>query len=167
MPPDRLQSNMKGDGNMRLSTAILVILGLPIALFAQAGPKLSLRLERVQSESAGGREVRVRVQITNISQHIVDLLISSPEADFTFAVVAPDGQPAPLTKEGERRRSVPGGGSHVLVTLPPGQSTSFGVCVLSDLLDFSKSGIYHIVASRHYDPLGETDSSNVLEAILP
>lgn len=155
---------------MKLVVAALITAALQTAVFPQAAPKLSLKLEREPTEDASGQTVWLTVRITNISQQNVDVLMSSNhELQYTFSVIGPDGRPAPPTKDAEKLRRTPrGSGSQQLFTLKPGQSASWGVHPLSDLVDFSKPGTYRITATRHFGaPIDETDSSNVLEVNVP
>jgi hypothetical protein len=152
---------------MKISVVALMILALQTVALPQAAPRLSLTLERIHGQGAAGREVHVRVRVTNISQQAVDLLFPFvPEMQYTFAVVGPDGRPAPPTKDVEERRRI--AGSQRFATLAPGQTDSSGWCPLSDLVDFSRPGTYRITATRHFgEGLDETDTSNVLEVKIP
>jgi hypothetical protein len=114
---------------------------------------------------------------------------SVPELQYRFAVVGPDGRPAPPTRDAAGRKV---SGSEVGLLLEPGQSRSFGYTPLSDLVDFSRPGTYRITATRHFGAppdetrsfdsasraglpatrhfgvlLDETDSSDVLEVRVP
>ena len=106
------------------------------------------------------------MELKNTSEQDVTLIFSAPEQDFTFTVVGPDGRAAAITKRGENRRSTPPNGSHVLVTLPPQQTVS-RTCILSDMVDFSRSGTYRVAVSRHFDTISETASSNTVEVKIP
>jgi hypothetical protein len=153
---------------MKLATTALIALAVQTAVFSRVAPKLSLKLERIQGEGVSDHAVLLGVRVTNISQQDVDVSFSAaPEFQYTFAVVGPDGRPAPPTRDAEER-SRGRGGSQKLDTLAPGQSRSWGYAPLSDVVDFSRPGTYRITATRHFDaPLDETDSSNVLEVKVP
>lgn len=95
----------------------------------------------------------------------------SADADFeyAFAVVGPDGRPAPPARDAEKQRRTPrGSGSRKVERLAPGRSDAFGNSLLSDFVDFSKPGTYRITATRRFaPPIDETDTSNVLEVEVP
>jgi hypothetical protein len=162
---------------MKLTTTVLIALAVQTALFSQAAPKLSLKLERIQGEGVSDHAVLVGVRVTNISQQNVDVLLTSDPFQNRFAVVGPDGRPAPPTKDAEELRVRLSAGSKPSVLLAPGRSRAWGYIPLSDLVDFSRPGTYRITVTRHFDaktqipgrgaPLDETDSSNVLEVKVP
>ena len=153
---------------MKLAITVLIALTVQTALFSQATPKLSLKLEREPTEDA--HAVLVRVRVTNISQQNLEVVFS-PDADpeYAFAVVGPDGRPAPPARDAEKQRRTPrGSGSRVKERLAPGRSEAFGGSLLSDFMDFSKPGTYRITATRHFaPPIDETDTSDVLEVKIP
>jgi hypothetical protein len=176
---------------MKLAIAVLIALAVQTALFSQAAPKLSLKLERMQGEGISDHAVFVSVRVTNTSQQAIGVVASSvPELQYTFAVVGPDGRPAPPTRDAEKHRR--GVFSEVGLLLAPGQSRAFGYTPLSDVVDFSRPGTYRITATRHFGAppdetrsfdsasraglpatrhfgvlLDETDSSDVLEVRVP
>ena len=133
---------------------------------AQIAPKLSIMLKRVQSTTAGDRNVQVCTEIRNISQSNVALTVGAPQTDFTLSIIGPDGKTAPATRLGTKLRSVVPNGSRVLITLPP-QETLSRTWTLSDLVDFSKSGRYRVTVSRHFDNINETDTSNSIDIDIP
>jgi uncharacterized protein (DUF58 family) len=137
-----------------------------LGAYAQTAPKLSITLKRVQSNTAGDRSVQVRIEVRNISQSNVALMVAAPQTDFTLSVIGPDGRKAPATQLGTKLRSVVPNGSHVMITLPP-QETSSRTWTLSDLVDFSKSGRYRVTVSQHFDNINETDTSNSIDIDIP
>src|SRR5580658_1297319 len=123
---------------MKLVIAVLIALAVQAALFSQATPKLSLKLERMQGKGISDHSVLVSVQVTNISQQAIEVVASVvPEIQYRFAVVGPDGRPAPPTPDAAGRKVA---GSEVGLLLEPGQSRAFGYTTLSDLVDFSRPG---------------------------
>ncbi len=152
----------------KVTLAALIAMSLQAAVYSQATPKLSLKLEREPAEDA--RAVWVRVRVTNISQQNLEVPFSADaDSEYTFAVVGPDGRPAPPAKDAEKQRRTPrGSGSRQIESLAPGQSDAFGNSLLSDFVDFSKPGTYRITATRHFaPPIDETDSSDVFELKVP
>jgi hypothetical protein len=153
---------------MKVPIAVLIAMALQAAVYSQATPKLSLKLEREPTEDA--RAVWVRVRVTNISQQNLDVVFSADAySEYAFAVVGPDGRPAPPAGDAEKHRRTPrGSGSRTIERLAPGRGDAFGDSLLSDFVDFSKPGTYRITAMRHFDlPIDETDSSDVLEVKVP
>ena len=158
---------------MKLATTALFALAVQPALFSQAAPKLSLKLERIQGEGVSDHEVLVRVRVTNISPQTVLVPVSDvPELDYSFTVIGPDGRPAPPTRDAEKHlRTIQF--SNGLARLAPGANCVSGYLRISDVVDFSRPGTYRITATRHYrvsfdgESLDETDSSNVLEVKVP
>jgi hypothetical protein len=177
---------------MKLTTTALIALSVQTALFSQAAPKVSLKVERLQGKGIRDHEVYVLLRVTNISQQTVEVLLSGvPERLYTFAVVGPDGRPAPPTIDaGKHRRTL--AFSEVLYPLAPGETGTYGYYPLSDVVDFSRPGTYRITATHHFGvppdetlsfdsataaglpatrhlgaPFDETDSSNVLEVRVP
>jgi hypothetical protein len=153
---------------MKVPVAALIALALQAAVYSQATPKLSLKLDREPNKD--GRAVRVWVRVTNISQQNLEVPVSADaDSEYTFAVAGPDGGPPPPTRDAEKQRRTPrGSGSRVVVSLAPGQSVAFGNSLLSDFVDFSKPGTYRITATRHFaPPIDETDTSDVLEIKVP
>ncbi|MBV9397869.1 MAG: hypothetical protein JO062_07810 [Bryobacterales bacterium] len=128
--------------------------------------KLSLRVELIGNEIANARSVQVRTEIKNVSGQDVSLLLSSPQDDFTFTVVGPDGTLAAMTRRAEARPSTVPNGSHILVTLPPQQAIT-RICSLSDIIDFSRPGTYRVAVSRRFEAINETQVSNTIEVKIP
>lgn len=155
---------------MRTGSALLWFLIVAPLLhsgaYAQPAARIAVRLEWVRGGAAASRDVQIRTEIRNISRRDVAVMVSSPENDFVFTVVGPDGRPAALTRRGLEWQSRVPNGSHVLVTLPPAQSVS-EICVLSDLVDFSRPGTYRVVASRRFETINETVISNAIEINVP
>ncbi len=153
---------------MKLAATALIALAVQTTLFSQVTPKVSLKVERIQGKGISDNEILVRVRVTNISQQAVDVLLTSDPVQNKFAVVGPDGKPAPPLRDAEERSVGLSAGSKPTVSLAPGRSRVWGYISLSDLVDFSRPGTYRITATRHFDaPLDETDSSNVLEVKVP
>ena len=166
-------------GNMKLATTALIALTVQTALFSEAAPKLSLKLERIPGTVTGDRAVIsdravfVRVWVTNTSQQTVVVPFSPvPELDYMFTIIGPDGRPAPPTRDAEEhRRTVQF--SVVVHLLKPDESRTSGYFPMSDVVDFSRPGTYRITATRRYESardggsLDETVTSDVLEVKVP
>jgi hypothetical protein len=153
---------------MKVPIAVLTAMAFQAAVYSQATPKLSLKLQREPTKDT--RAVRVSVRVTNISQRDFEVPFSADaDSEYTFAVVGPDGRPAPPARDAEKQRRTPrGSGSRQIERLAPGQSDDFGDSLLSDFVDFARTGTYRITATRHFaPPIDETDSSDVLEVKVP
>jgi hypothetical protein len=158
---------------MKLATTALIALAVQTALFSQAVPKLSLKLERVQGKGISDNEVLVRVRVTNISPETLRVpTFTVPELHFSFTVIGPDGRPAPPTNDAEKHRRLAEFTSG-LVQLAPGASNAIGAFPMSGVLDFSRPGTYRITATRRYESardggsLDEAVTSDVLEVKVP
>ncbi|HEY1754364.1 MAG TPA: hypothetical protein VGG72_03135 [Bryobacteraceae bacterium] len=163
------------EGNTKLATTALIALAVQTALFSQAAPKVSLKVERVQGKGISYNQIMVSVRVTNISPETVRVPMSDvPELDYQFTVIGPDGRPAPPTPDAEKHlRKIQF--SNGLIDLVPGASKALGGLVINDVVDFSRPGTYRITATRHYDSktwsiqgvLDGTYTSDVLEVKVP
>ena len=120
----------------------------------------AITLQQVSSPDA--RDIQVRTDVKNVSHRRVFVMTLDPISEYTIIATRPDGKPAPFTKAWKEIQdpATPHGGSQVQITLHPQQDTS-ETWNLSDYVDFSRPGAYHIRVTRSFTPK-ETVSSNTI-----
>jgi hypothetical protein len=125
-----------------------------------AEPELSLKLSVAQGVARVGAEVRIKIVLTNMTDH--EILIGrynhpdGPEFEYRFDVRDSQNREVPLTKYGRALNGTPDSGderhdcgdcSSFVETVEPHQTT-YDEIVISKIYDLSKPGKYIIQVSR-------------------
>jgi hypothetical protein len=148
---------------MRLTTNLLAYLFLSLSLVADArsdtNPLFSVTLHPPTAPIKSGADVRLRVTVTNISDHSVRFGRTpgiTPEEELSYHIEIRDapGKVPPLTPFFHRLREDPGSswGSYTTYSLEPGKSFDDEL-VITKLYVLTQPGRYTIWVARGQDPL--------------
>lgn len=107
-----------------------------------------------------GSEIRVEVWVTNTSDHKIDY--DPGITNLVFDVKNAQGEPAPLTVDGQNLRKVYGVGHAQLFPVPQGETMPAGAAKLHRIYDLNKPGVYTIQVSRVDEESRAIVKSNII-----
>jgi hypothetical protein len=156
---------------MRLTINVLayLLLSLPLATDARsdANHLFSLKLHAPVAPIKSGTEVRLKVTVTNVSDHSVRFgrtpgIVPEEELSYLIEVRDAPGQLPPLTPFFQSLRENPSStwGSYITYELEPGKSFDDEL-VITKLYVLTQPGKYTVWVARGQDPLDKSGKSVV------